>query len=141
MITTTNEERHMNNGPFKDDGFQHYYLRTESGQPYGVVAVAPGEEAGKVHRGISLCSTIDTWDRVAGRRKAVSRIKKAMGTGHSSDAVMNMDAEVVRTLEAERVGLLTDASGTVWKSHFNALATDKEKVIIENLHKKQLTQA
>ena len=127
----------MNNGPFKEDGFQHYYLRTKSGQPYGVVVVAPGDTPDTVHRGISLCSSLDVWDRIAGRRKAVGRAKKAMGCKRSADNVGNVNAGVVATFAVAHSENYIDEKFAIYKSGYNVAATEKELVIIENLLKKQ----
>jgi hypothetical protein len=127
----------MNNGPFRDDGFQHYYLRGTNNAPYGVVVIAPGSTPATVHRGISLCAAMDQWDRVAGRGKAVGRVKKAMGCKASSEPVANDMAESVDTFIALHAEQLTDDTMSVFKAAYDTPATEKEKAIIENLLKKQ----
>ena len=126
----------MNNGPFKEDGFQHYYLRTVTNVPYGVVVIAPGSTPDKVHRGISLCAAMDMWDRVAGRGKAVGRIKKAMGQKASTEPVANDMAESVDTFVTLHAEQLADERMSIFKAAYDAPATAKEKMIIENLLKK-----
>ena len=128
----------MKNRPFKDDGFQHYYLRTEANVPYGVVVIAPGDAEGHVHRGIALRAAMDDWDRHEGRKVALGRVKKAMGIKASTEPVGNMNTDSVAVFITKDAAAFVE-DHNVFKSSWNAVATAKEKPILENLLKKQTT--
>jgi hypothetical protein len=143
LLTTKRREvrKKMKQGPFRDDGFQHYYLRDDNNDPYGVVVIGPSDEDGKIHRGISLCSHLDQWDRVEGRHKAVGRIRKAIGTEKCSEDVASDARPVVNAFLLltgnDYIQEPPPGCTAVFKSAYNATPTEKEVVIIENLLKKQ----
>lgn len=126
----------MDQGPFKDDGRQHYYLRDKDNVPYGTVVIYPGTEPGLIHRGIALCADMDKWDRVIGRKRASNRVTKAIAHQHDNDVVFNNESRVVQCFVDTDYDKFA-VGGLVFKSRYNAVPTEKEKVILENLLKRQ----
>lgn len=61
---------------------QYYYLRMENsnygekGKPFGVVAIKENSD-GTVNRGVSICSSADSFNKRAGRGIALKRLMQA----------------------------------------------------------------
>lgn len=133
----------------RDKDYQHYYLRSrKTGHPYGVVAITPGEEPGTVHRGISLCSQDDDWDKVQGFRKAVSRMRSAKFGRQSAEPVdaghylRLTPVTVMEFMLTDGERLRDDAQGSrVFKSAFNAPVTEFEQPILDNIIRRTQPEA
>ena len=54
----------------------YYYLRDEGNHPYGCVAIQETGD-GRINRGVSICSTMDKFDRKHARGLALVRLKQA----------------------------------------------------------------
>lgn len=115
---------------------QHYFLRTEDGTPYGCVAIAPmaltGEEAGRICRGIALCSDEDRFDKTAAKRKAIARVKRALGTQQSGEPIKTEDRVVV-DLFYDCSELAVELEDTVNKVNYNVEPTPRESGILYHL--------
>jgi len=57
----------------------YYYLKDENDKPYGCVAMCENED-GTINRGVSLCSTKDTFKKVCARGLAFKRMNDAIKT-------------------------------------------------------------
>jgi len=128
--------------------FQHYYLRNpETNQPYGVVVIGAGKDPGTVNRGISLCATMDKWDRADGVRKALRRMRAAQLGQRNSECIRDYryDSDVVTTFYMDYGPVFaqypdTD-DDTICKSAHNVPAIDFEKPILENIIKRTTAAA
>lgn len=57
----------------------YYYLKDENDKLYGCVAICENED-GTINRGVSLCSTKDTFKKVRARGLAFKRMNDAIKT-------------------------------------------------------------
>lgn len=55
----------------------YYYLKNENDKPFGCVAICENED-GTINRGVSLCSTRDTFKKVCARGLAFKRMNDAI---------------------------------------------------------------
>lgn len=113
--------------PFPADGFQHYYLRDDNRHPIGVVAITPAED-GRLHRGISILSDDDPWDRELGRKIAVSRCKRAVAKQGTDLPVSDCRDATLR--------FSSEFNAYAFKSCFNVEPLPREEGILRNLLKR-----
>jgi len=135
--------------PFKEDGFQHYYLkpfvelvkkRTKEAYtvalPIATVAIGPSTEEGKIVRGISICSDKDQWDRREGRKLAVSRCRRALGLKKTTQLVKDGHDPAPKYLYIHYGSDYGDYDGAIYKSAYNVEPTEKEARILANMVRK-----
>ena len=65
----------------------YYYLRNVDRVPV-ISVVLIRDVIGKYHRGVSICSYLDRPVKNVGRKKALARAMKAMGSGKSQEPIL-----------------------------------------------------
>lgn len=119
------------------DDCQHYFIKDEKGM-IGCVAITPmslsGPDAGRICRGISLCSEKDLWDRNDGHKKAVARIRRAVGTESNDLRIQNEEnPTVIRFYETPDAEMILGADDYVDKVAYNVEPTEREMGILYHL--------
>jgi len=136
---------HRGANPVPAERCQHYFIQGLNGQPIGCVAIAPmeltGVGAGRICRGISLCSEQDTWDRNEARRKAIKRVRQAAGSQKSGEPIQNDEHDIVKQFYAQSElaeALDADVEQMVYvnKVAFDTEPTDRERGILYHLVKR-----
>lgn len=120
----------MKNGSLPELGqndFRLYYLHDDTGCRFACVAVAPGSEDGRVHRGISICSERDTFNKKLARCIALGRLQLAL-KGQRVGPIQNQEHLSVYLFQK-----YFEASGIVYKSDYNTTPTEKEVYLLKKM--------
>jgi len=128
--------------------YQHYYIR-DGNKPIGTVVVGIRKGTGKKCRGISICSTIENFDRVEGRNRAISRMISAATQRKVSEPIFDSNERVRIGRSAESVDRFyaeihrADKGLSTWrlyKSDFDAILTLKEEAILAKPKSRKVTK-
>jgi hypothetical protein len=120
--------------------YQHYYVR-DGNQPVGTIVVGALKETGAICRGISICSTIENFDREEGRNRATARMLSAVKHRKHDLRILTSNERRMADLrvgpQAESVdrfvGAFMKSDGilpTVWKVGYAVRPTVREEKIL-----------
>ena len=109
-----------------------YYLRDDHNHPRGCVAMSVNDD-GTVNRGVSLCSTIDQFDRAHARGLAVKRLQDALKIKENMafDKYYGRKGTKAPYWELSHCNA-DNAVVVVYKVHFKAIPTEFERKMLNN---------
>ena len=114
----------------------YYYLRNALRVPV-VSVVLIRDVDGKFHRGVSICSYLDKPVKNIGRKKALARAMKAMGSGRSQEPILRSCAEFdIEMYTDNRTKLpmeycLNEDNWCSYKSSYDTELTEFEEMIVK----------